>query len=69
MFVSHNDSFVRQLKNIRGNMLSKYQDQINTLKNNNPSFKALCDQYESAESEKLRQELEIRIIEILEKAK
>ena len=50
-------------------MLSKYQDQINTLKTNNPSFKELFDQYESAKSEKLKQELEIRIIEILEKAK
>lgn len=50
-------------------MLTKYQDQINRLKINNPSFKALFDEYESADSEKLKQELEIRILEILEKVK
>ena len=50
-------------------MLSKYKEQIEKLKANNPSFKALFDEYEAANPEKLKQELEIRIKEILEKAK
>ena len=50
-------------------MLSKYKEQIEKLRANNPSFDKLFKDYESAESQQLKTELENKIIQILEKVK
>jgi hypothetical protein len=50
-------------------MLLKHQEQIDKLRANNPSFNDLLKEYEAAESEKLKRELENKINEILIKIK
>ena len=50
-------------------MLSKYQERIDKLRSNNPSFNTLYQEYETAESEKQKRELENKINEILIKVK
>ena len=55
-------------------MLSKYQERVDKLRSNNPSFNTLYQEYEAAEyeaaeSEKQKRELENKINEILIKVK
>jgi len=50
-------------------MLSKSIELIEKLRANNPSFNDLFKEYEAAESEKLKRELENKINEILIKIK